>query len=83
VERVYSLFLGNALGEFNYESVRIRSCRSKSQAPRLTKDERAGRKNYEEAFDLRLLTPEHDRQEQQVKDPIEDERWCRQLRSGR
>jgi hypothetical protein len=41
------------------------------------------RKNYEEAFDLRLLTPEHDRQEQQVKDPIEDERWCRQLRSGR
>jgi hypothetical protein len=44
VERVYSLFLANDLGEFNYESVRIRSCGSKSQTPRLIKDERAVRK---------------------------------------
>jgi hypothetical protein len=49
----------------------------------MTKDGQAGRKNFEEGFELKQLSPEHDRQEQQVKDPIEDERWCRQLRSGR
>ena len=76
-ELVFSFFffLANDLTEFNYVRIRV----VKQQEPSTPPDQRSSRRseNLDETFDLILLTAKYDRQEQQVKDPIEDERWCR------